>query len=61
MPPEPIDLDALFAWSAVHGLAGILRTRATEQLGLRKATIAEATAHTLGRIGEAFGGPKRLR
>lgn len=61
LPHSDIDLDALFAWSVVHGLAGILRTRATEQLGLRKATIAEATAHTLGRIGEAFGGPKRLR
>ena len=54
-----VDLDALFAWSVVHGLASILQTRATEQLGLRKATIAEATAHTLGRIADALGRPHR--
>jgi AcrR family transcriptional regulator len=52
-----VDLDALFTWSVVHGLASILQTRATEQLGLRKAAISEATAHTLGRIAEALGGP----
>jgi len=59
LPHSDLDLDALFAWSVVHGVASILRTPATEQLGLGKATIAEATAHTLGRIGEALGGPKR--
>ncbi|MES2198533.1 MAG: TetR/AcrR family transcriptional regulator [Pseudomonadota bacterium] len=52
-----VDLDALFTWSVVHGLASILQTRATEQLGLRKAAISEATAHTLGRIAEALGRP----
>ena len=58
-PDADVDLDALFTWSVVHGLASILQTRATEQLGLRKATIAEATAHTLGRIADALGRPKR--
>jgi AcrR family transcriptional regulator len=59
-PPDANDdLDALFAWSVVHGLASILQTRATEQLGIRKATIAEATAHTLARIGRALGRPDR--
>lgn len=52
-----VDLDALFTWSVVHGLASILQTRATEQLGLRKGAISEATAHTLGRIAEALGRP----
>lgn len=52
-----VDLDALFTWSVVHGLASILQTRATEQLGLQKAAISEATAHTLGRIAEALGRP----
>ena len=53
------ELDALFAWSVVHGLASILHTRAAEQLGLRKATIAEATTHILGRIADALGGSGR--
>jgi AcrR family transcriptional regulator len=56
-----VDLDALFAWSAVHGLASIMQTRATQKLGLRKATITEATAHTLGRIADALGGSNRKR
>lgn len=58
---EDVDLDALFTWSVVHGLASILQTRATQQLGLRKATITEATAHTLGRIADALGGSNRKR
>lgn len=53
-----VELDALYAWSVVHGLASILQTRATQQLGIRKATIAEATAHTLGKIGSALGRPR---
>jgi AcrR family transcriptional regulator len=60
-PDADVDLDALFTWSVVHGLASILGTRATEQLGLRKSTIAEATAHTLGRIADALGGLNRRR
>ena len=54
-PDADVDLDALFAWSVVHGLASILQTPATEKVGLRKAAIAEATAHTLGLIGKALG------
>ncbi len=54
-PDADVDLDALFTWSVVHGLASILQTRATGSLGLRSATIEEATAHALGRIADALG------
>ena len=54
-PGADVELDALFAWSVVHGLASILQTRATKQLGIRKATIAEATTHTLSHISRALG------
>jgi AcrR family transcriptional regulator len=56
-----VELDAVFALSTVHGLASILATRATPQLGIRKAAIAEATAHALGRIGTALGRPGRKK
>jgi AcrR family transcriptional regulator len=56
-----VDLDALFAWSVVHGLASILQTPATRALGVRRATIAEATAHSLSRIGAALGGATHRR
>lgn len=54
-----VELDALYAWSVVHGLASILKTPATQRLGLRKATIAEATAHSLSLIATALGRPRR--
>ncbi|TKW79566.1 MAG: TetR/AcrR family transcriptional regulator [Bradyrhizobium icense] len=58
-PGADVELDALYAWSVVHGLASILQTRATQELGIRKATVAEATAHTLRRIGTALGRNER--
>jgi hypothetical protein len=60
-PGADVELDALYVWSTVHGLASILQTRLTQQLGVRKATIAEATAHTLGRIAAALGRPSRKK
>jgi AcrR family transcriptional regulator len=60
-PGADVDLDALYVWSTVHGLASILQRRSTSQLGIGKATIAEATAHTLGRIGAALGRPDRKK
>jgi AcrR family transcriptional regulator len=51
---DDIDRDALFAWTAVHGLSSIFETRAGEQLGLHSRDIADVTAHTLRRIGAAL-------
>ena len=50
-----IDADALFVWSALHGLAGALRSDILPGLDLAPETIAEATAHMLRRIGAALG------
>jgi AcrR family transcriptional regulator len=58
-PGSDVEMDALYVWSTVHGLASILRTRATHQPGVPKATMAELTAHTLSRIGAALGRPDR--
>ncbi len=54
-PGAASDLDALFAWSAVHGLASLLETRAFHAAGLSEPVLADAGAHTLGRIGTALG------
>ena len=50
-----VDLDALFAWSTVHGLASILRTQAGEQIGFSGPTMKAAGRHVLRRIGDALG------
>jgi AcrR family transcriptional regulator len=49
------DLDALFAWSAVHGLATLLETPACRSAGLTASVLEDAGVHTLMRIGRAFG------
>jgi AcrR family transcriptional regulator len=53
-----IDLDALFAWSSVHGLASILKTQAGENAGFSDNTIKNAARHILGKIGDALGAGK---
>lgn len=58
-PGADVDLDALYVWSVVHGLAGIVQARTTHQLAIGKATITEATAHTLGMIGRTLGRPRK--
>jgi AcrR family transcriptional regulator len=59
--PAEIELDALYAWSVVHGLASILETRAGDQHGFGTDVMRQASGHVLRRIGEALGGPKRKK
>ena len=56
-PPGAVDLDleALFVWSSVHGLASLTPTRAMATLDLSAATTAAVSSHILGRIGAALG------
>jgi len=49
-------LDALFVWATVHGLATILETRALSQTGLPEDVLKDALPHTLDRIGWAMRG-----
>ena len=53
-----IEADALFVWSALHGLAGTLRSDILAGLELAPETVAEAGAHMLRRIGAALGHPE---
>jgi AcrR family transcriptional regulator len=49
-----IDRDALFVWSTLHVLAGILRSDVTARLDLACALPEGAVAHVLKRIGSAL-------
>jgi AcrR family transcriptional regulator len=49
-----VELDALFVWSTMHGLATILQTSAIQTLALPSAVLAATTSHTLQRIGIAL-------
>jgi hypothetical protein len=54
-----VELDALFIWSTMHGLASILQTSAIRTLALPSAVLAATASHTLQRIGIALStGPR---
>jgi hypothetical protein len=55
-PAEEIEMDALFVWSTMHGLAGIMGGRSLCQIDVSDAVIAETPDHVLGRIGAALEG-----
>jgi len=50
-----VDLDALFVWSVMHGLAGILHGDALGVLGIPEPTLESAVPVALRRIGAALG------
>jgi AcrR family transcriptional regulator len=49
-----LQLDAMFVWSVVHGMASIMQTAALHQLGLDEATLGAALPHALESIGRAL-------
>lgn len=52
---QQAELDALFIWSTMHGLASIIPTQVFNTLNLADAVIAEAVHHVMQRIGDALG------
>jgi AcrR family transcriptional regulator len=54
-PDDSLDLDALFVWSVMHGMAGILRGSALESLGIPGSTLQAAVPIALWRVGIALG------
>ena len=56
-PAGPTELEALFVWSCLHGLASILKGQALNTLGLPQAVVSEAAPFVLGLIGTALGRP----
>lgn len=54
------DLDALFVWSTIHGLASILQTHALDTLALPPETLNAVIQHTLKNIGAALANPEDM-
>lgn len=58
LPPDPAhqpDLDSLYIWSTLHGLASILQSHALHTLTLSDELLAHAADHALMRIGLGLG------
>lgn len=53
--PPSVNLDALFVWAAIHGLATILHSQTLDTIGLTHNEQAAAATRLLDRIGLALG------
>lgn len=62
---DDINLDALFVWSAIHGVASMMQTNAVVTLGLSSRVLAASPAHSMARMRTALAhlpipsGPRR--
>jgi AcrR family transcriptional regulator len=52
-----VNLDAMFVWSTMHGLAGIMGGNAGQQVGLAPDELAATPEHVLMRISAALTAP----
>jgi AcrR family transcriptional regulator len=52
--PTPPELDALFVWSTMHGLASMLQTQAFQTLALPEPIVQNAVRHAMDRIDTAL-------
>lgn len=51
---DQVDLDALFIWSSMHGLAGVLQSDCLGQIDIRPAVLARATEHIMAMVGRGL-------
>ena len=58
--PSQNDLDALFVWSSMHGLATIMQSNVMEKLALSAHVLKQAVPHTLAMVGAALGAAATL-
>ena len=56
--PSDVDLDALFVWSSIHGLASLLGSDMLPTLGFSDHQMQWAIAHCLARIGASLQPPQ---
>jgi AcrR family transcriptional regulator len=54
LPNAAVDLDALFVWSTMHGLAGIMGANCMYHLTLSPAVHREAVSHVMSLIGRGL-------
>ncbi len=47
---ERVELDALFIWSTVHGLAGVMNGNCLDKLDLQPKVLKQAVAHAMERV-----------
>ena len=51
------DLDALYIWSSMHGVVGVLHGNCIDQLGLAPDVRHQAMAHVMAMVGRSLSAP----
>ena len=54
---DDVTLDALFVWSAIHGVASMMQTNAVATLGLSARLLAASPGHSMARMRTALASP----
>jgi AcrR family transcriptional regulator len=47
---EKVELDALYIWSTMHGLAGVMNGQCIDKLGLKTKILKQAVGHAMDRM-----------
>jgi AcrR family transcriptional regulator len=55
---DAVDLDALYIWSTVHGLAGVMNGPCIDRLDVRARVLRQAVRHAMERMGAGLAGPR---
>ena len=55
---EAVELDALYIWSAVHGLAGVMNGECIGKLGLKASVLKRALRHAMERVEIGLSGKR---
>jgi AcrR family transcriptional regulator len=55
---ETVDLDALYIWSTVHGLAGVMNGQCIDKLGIKASVLKRAVGHAMDRMGIGLTGKR---
>ncbi len=56
---DTIELDALYIWSTVHGLAGVMNGQCIERLELRTKVLRQAVRHAMDRMSTSLSDTHR--
>jgi AcrR family transcriptional regulator len=56
---ETVELDALYIWSTVHGLAGVMNGPCIDRLDLEARVLKRAVRHAMDRMGIGLAGKLR--
>jgi hypothetical protein len=51
-----VDLDALYIWSTVHGMAGVLNGNCIDKLNLKRKVLEQAIEHAIVMVERGLSG-----